>query len=73
MNPDHSYCPTFVAINWSLANSMAKYGTQNAAAVVEIPLKNTQTNWEYILYVRIEALAPPMQAVPVTRVRSLRR
>jgi hypothetical protein len=73
MNPDHSYCPTFVAINYSVANSYAKFGTQNSAAVVEIPFKNLQTNWEYILYLRIEALAPPMQAVPVVAPVMMRR
>ena len=73
MNPDHSYCPTFVAINWSLADHYAKFGTQNSAAVVEIPYKNQQTGWEYTLYLRIEALAPPMQAVPVVAPVMMRR
>jgi hypothetical protein len=55
MNVDHSYCPTFVAINWKLANSLT---TTNPAAVVEIPFKNPTTNWQYTLYVRVEKVAP---------------
>jgi hypothetical protein len=51
MNPDHSYCPTFVAINWKLADTWTRV---NPATVVEIPYKNGQTGWEYKLYVRIE-------------------
>lgn len=51
VNQDHSYCPTYVAINWRLANSQT---TVNPAAVVEIPFTSPWTNWKYTLYVRIE-------------------
>jgi hypothetical protein len=66
MNVDHSYCPTFVAINWKIANSMT---TVNPAAVVEIPFANGTTNWKYTLYVRIEKVTPPA----VTKLRAVRR
>ena len=51
MDQDRSYCPTYVAINWRLANSMT---TVNPASVVEIPFTNGATNWQYKLYLRIE-------------------
>ena len=38
MNQDHSYCPTFVAINAKMAREMT---TVNPATVLEIPYKNT--------------------------------
>ena len=37
MNPDHSYCPTYVAINAKMAREMT---TVNPATVLEIPYKN---------------------------------
>jgi hypothetical protein len=67
MNPDHSYCPTFVAINWSIADTWTRV---NPASVLEIPFKNAQTNWEYILYVRIEKVQEPTATVaPVRMIR----
>lgn len=51
MNRDHSYCPTFVAINWKIAHDAT---TVNPAAVLEIPFTNATTNWHYKLFVRIE-------------------
>jgi hypothetical protein len=70
MNPDHSYCPTYVAINWKIARDMT---TVNPATVVEIPFRNGHTNWEYKLYIRVEKVAPAPQAVPVIAPRSTRR
>jgi hypothetical protein len=67
MNQDHSYCPTYVAINANLARSMTAV---NPASVVEIPFKNPATNWQYTLYVRIEKVAPAMQAIPASLRRS---
>lgn len=68
MQQDHSYCPTYVAINWRLANSMT---TVNPATVVEIPFTSSVTNWQYKLYVRIEKVVPT--AVPVVAPVSRRR
>ena len=53
MNQDHTYCPTYVAINWRLANSLT---TTNPASVVEIPFTNLATNWQYKLYMRVEKI-----------------
>jgi hypothetical protein len=66
MSQDHSYCPTYVAVNWRVANSMT---TVNPATVVEIPYTSF-TGWKYTLYLRIEKVVPA--APTVTRVR-LRR
>jgi hypothetical protein len=66
MNQDHSYCPMYVAINAKMAREMTSV---NSAMVVEIPFKNRNTGWEYTLYVRVEKVAPALQAVPA----SLRR
>jgi hypothetical protein len=70
MNSDHSHTPTYVAINWRMANGMT---TVNPATVLEIPFKNRQTNWEYKLYVRVEKVAPAPQVVPVVSPLSTRR
>jgi hypothetical protein len=51
MNADRSHTPTYLAINWKLADGLTRV---NPAAVMEIPFKNSQTGWEYVLYVRIE-------------------
>ena len=51
MNQDHTYCPTFVPINYWVARSMTSV---NPAMVVELPFSNAQTGWKYILYVRVE-------------------
>jgi hypothetical protein len=69
MNQDHSYCPTYVAINWKMANAMT---TVNPATVLEIPF-NSPANWAYRLYIRVEKVAPAAQAVPVVAPRSTRR
>ena len=66
MNQDHSYCPTYVAINAKMAREMT---TVNPATVLEIPYKNPVTNWQYTLYVRVEKVASALQAIPA----SLRR
>jgi hypothetical protein len=50
MTQYRTYCPTYVAINWRLANSLT---TVNPAAVVEIPFKS-HTGWEYKLFLRVE-------------------
>ncbi len=70
MNADHSHSPTYVAINWRMARGMTQV---NPASVLEIPFKNSQTNWEYKLYVRIEKVSPAPQAVPAMAPRSTRR
>lgn len=69
MSVDHTYCPTYVAINWRLANSMT---TVNPAMVVEIPFKNKTTNWQYTLYVRVEKVVGPAPAT-MTKYRAVRR
>ena len=70
MSADRTYCPTYVAINWKLANGMTKV---NPAAVVEIPYKNKNTNWQYTLYVRIEKVEPPAPASAPVRLMPRRR
>jgi hypothetical protein len=67
MNVDHSYCPTYVAINWKLANSRT---TVNPASVVEIPFTSSVTNWQYKLYVRIEKVVPQAVVAPMGKRRS---
>ena len=61
MSADHTYCPTYVAINSRVAGSLT---STNPAAVVEIPFKNKTTNWQYKLFVRVEK-------VPETAQRSI--
>jgi hypothetical protein len=51
MNRDRSYCPTYVAINWRLANSLT---TVNPATVMEIPFESPVAGWKYKLFVRVE-------------------
>jgi hypothetical protein len=51
VNPDHSYCPMWVAINWKVASSLTSV---NTAAVVEIPFTSTVHKGEYRLYLRVE-------------------
>ena len=67
MNQDHSYCPTYVAINARMAREMTSV---NPAMVVEIPFKNGNTGWEYTLYVRVEKVGSALQAVPASLRRS---
>ncbi len=69
MNPDRSHTPTYVAINWRMADGMTGV---NSAMVLEIPFKNSQANWEYTLYLRVEKVPPPLQAVPVVAPRATR-
>ena len=66
MNADHSHTPTYVAINWRMADQMTRV---NPAMVVEMPIKNKQTGWEYTLYIRVEKVA----SAPVVAPRSIRR
>ena len=54
VNQDHSYCPTYVAINWKVANSLT---TTNPAAVVEVPFTGP-SGWQYKLYLRVEKVSP---------------
>lgn len=51
MNVDHSYCPTYVAINWRLADAFTR---ENPAMILEIPFKSPFQTWAYKLFVRIE-------------------
>ena len=58
MGISNSYYPTYVAINFALADSETAV---NSAAIEEIPLVNPTPNWQYgqdKLYVRIERLTP---------------
>jgi len=51
LSQDKGYCPTYVAINYKVANSMT---TVNPAMVSEILFTNFTNNWQYKLFVRIE-------------------
>ena len=61
MTKYRTHCPTYVAINWRLANSMT---TVNPAAVVEIPFTSEVAGWEYRLFVRIERVTPTATIAP---------
>ena len=67
MNPDRSYRPTYVAINWQIANSLT---TVNRAAVVEIPFSASPPWGVFKLFVRVEKVTPMAVAAPG---RSLRK
>lgn len=52
LNSDHSYCPTYVAINYRVA---AAFTNVNRAAVVEVPFTGV-SGASYKLFMRIERL-----------------
>jgi hypothetical protein len=67
MTKNRTHCPTYVAVNWRIANSMT---TVNPAAVVEIPFTSDVAGWTYKLFVRIEKVAPTARIAPVSRRRA---
>ncbi len=60
------YCPTFVAINWAVADAATRV---NNAALLEIPFTGTPPWGQYRLVIRVEKVVPPTMAVPVRTVR----
>lgn len=61
MTKNRTYCPTYVAINWRLANSLT---TVNPASVVEIPFTSEVAGWKYKLFVRVEKVMPTATVAP---------
>ncbi|MFN0180019.1 MAG: hypothetical protein ACKVZ0_14560 [Gemmatimonadales bacterium] len=67
LSPNYSYCPTYVAINWQVANS---FTSVNPAMVVDIPYHVSVpagAGGPYRLYIRVEKVTAPTAVVAPTQ------